>query len=1081
MAVVGSAYVVVRAINTKVLPDIQKGLAGVPKLGQQAGAQLGQGISEGLGRSAFRAFNRLGKRLEASRVQFRRLNNAARFLGPAITGLAGIIGALGGGLIVLASAAAQASRALIVIPASFGALIQALGTTRFLLGGVSEAFQAKIQAQEQSGAANRAEEAALRRLNDAREDLKRLIEEEAPEELARARERAADAARSAADALLGAQRTQRSYNDAQRDSLDAIADLNDAREEAKEKLQQLRFELEGAAIGESRARLEFEKARDSLQAVQDLPPNSRARQEAELAFAEAELNLRKAIDNNADLKKEEDAATKAGVEGADEVVAAKRALADAQQREADLAIDTAKAFERAARAQEDAAQAAADAAAGGKVQQELNRRIEEARERVRLAEQAFQDAAAGGANALAEAYGKISEEGQEFVDTLDRVRKKLIDLRNESSGPLFIGLTSALETFEGALPALQPLIEETGAVVGNFADKLSTALFTGEGFDTLQSVFGNNNELLEDLGDTAVNLALALLEVLDAAEPIISAFGEWASSASAQLLANLRDDADGLQDRFQAAADRFGQIVDVVGTFFQALGVLGGVINQEGGAADTLLGGLQERANNFLTTLTEGAEDGSLNELFQGLSENFLLLFDAVSEIGGALLEIGASQGITDLLSSLTGEDGIIQKFKEIGLSLTEGPDSAVAGLAQVLDGVVTLIANLTESGAIEVFFETLTDILGVVNDITGSEAFQNILEAIGPLIAKIAAFGFAWRSVKFLLEALGGIFFTFILNPLVRILTIGALLGGAKGIGGGFLKAIGTALRFAGIIGAIIGIFIVLYANSEAFRTSIGALFGAIGAAIKGAIDNVNSTIQEVFPKFQGLGDLASTIFGGIGDFLSGTLIPIIGAVLSGAIGAIGGIIAGLVRFFGSFKKLFGAIGSYFQGIMALFKGDFEGAIGFFGDALKGFRDFFFELFKALVSPVVGLFNGIIDAWNNTAGKFSVKIPDWVPFIGGNEYTLKPIPRIKLAEGGIIPATPGGVLATIGEAGRPERVEPLDPDGLSRRDKAIIDRLSGGGAGATINVYPSEGMNERELADLVSRKLAYQMRKGAV
>jgi hypothetical protein len=36
------------------------------------------------------------------------------------------------------------------------------------------------------------------------------------------------------------------------------------------------------------------------------------------------------------------------------------------------------------------------------------------------------------------------------------------------------------------------------------------------------------------------------------------------------------------------------------------------------------------------------------------------------------------------------------------------------------------------------------------------------------------------------------------------------------------------------------------------------------------------------------------------------------------------------------------------------------------------------------------------------------------------------------------------------------------------------------GGSGTTINVYPSAGMNERELANLVSKQLAYQMRKGA-
>ena len=85
------------------------------------------------------------------------------------------------------------------------------------------------------------------------------------------------------------------------------------------------------------------------------------------------------------------------------------------------------------------------------------------------------------------------------------------------------------------------------------------------------------------------------------------------------------------------------------------------------------------------------------------------------------------------------------------------------------------------------------------------------------------------------------------------------------------------------------------------------------------------------------------------------------------------------------------------------------------------------------------------------------------------------------MALGGTVLPSPGGLLARIGEAGRAERVEPLDPDGLSKRDKAMIQLLSGGaGSGVTVNVYPSAGMNERELASVVSRQLALQFRTGA-
>jgi hypothetical protein len=244
----------------------------------------------------------------------------------------------------------NASRSLIVLPAILGAVAQAAIALRLALKGVGEAFQAGIQAQDAAADSLKAQEAAARRLRDARLALKRLLEEEKPEALAEARERAVRAEEAAADALLSSERAQRTYNESQRRTLKALDNLNKARDNAREKIQQLRFELEGGAISEKKARLEFEKARDSLQRVQDLPPNSRARQEAELAFAEADLNLRKAIDRNSDLKKEEEAATRAGVEGSQEVVDAKQDIIDAQQAETDAGIEAAKAVRDAARA-----------------------------------------------------------------------------------------------------------------------------------------------------------------------------------------------------------------------------------------------------------------------------------------------------------------------------------------------------------------------------------------------------------------------------------------------------------------------------------------------------------------------------------------------------------------------------------------------------------------------------------------------------------------------------------------------------------------------------------------------------------
>lgn len=1079
MAVVGEAYVVVRAVTNRVLPDIQRSLNGVKEVGRKSGSELSEGLMSAFGPDKLAKFDELSEKFEESRVKLRRFSTLFRFLAPTIVGVVGAIGAVIGGLTVFVAAVGNAARGSIVFGASLMALITALVTARGLFGGIADAYKAKINAQKASGKSNAAEEAALKRLEKARIKLKRLIEEEAPEALAAARERAADAARSAADAILGAERAQRSYNDAQKAAFDALEDLNGARDRAREKLQQLRFELEGAAIGEKRARLEFEKARDSLQAVQDLPPNSRARQEAELAFAQAELNLRKAIDSNSDLKKEEDAATRAGVEGSKDVVDAKDALAKAQQREADLAIDTARAFESAARAQRDAQRAASDAAAGGRVERELNRRIADAREAVIDAERDLANARknAAGNNALADAYKNLNAAGITVVETLARLQKLFIELRKETSTPFLTLVNSALLILEANLFNFAPLIEETGRIVGQLALNFAKAFLEGEGADRLRNVWSTNNILLERLGNTALNLAQAFLIVLQVAQPLIDAFGRWAESKSASFLADLNDDTSELSKTFENVQRNVSLLGQLFGKLGEAFGIIGEEINKEGGAAQILLEGLVERATNWVTTLTGLADSGELSDLFTTLSENFLLILDIIGSLIGAFIELGASPGMKPFLESI---QNIVDALSEVGEEIGE-EGGALEKFGEFLELLVDSALATFSAEAVMTFFKTLNDILGPVVTFLESDAFVAFFDQVAPIIAQAAAVGFAWRAAKFAIEAFLG---TILLIATPIALVVSKLTGFGAALaspGMTMAKAIPMMLRFLGIVGLVVGVLIGIWTNSEAFRTSIMALFESVMAVFKGAFDDIDRAVQQVFPQFSGSLELISAIFKGIGDFLSVTLIPLIGFLIGRAVGLISGLVQRFIYGFGAIKNLLGAFKDFFVGIFKFITGDFEGGFKMMESAIEKFKQFFIMAFKALIAPVAGMFNGIVDAWNNTAGKFVINIPTWVPFIGGQQFSLPKLPRIMLAKGGIVPATRGGMLATIGEAGRPERVEPLDPDGLSKRDKAMIDKLSSSGVGSTINVYPSQGMDERELAELVSRKLAYQMRRGSI
>jgi len=87
--------------------------------------------------------------------------------------------------------------------------------------------------------------------------------------------------------------------------------------ELREELQQLAFAAESAALAEQDAALGLEKARETLARVQNLPPDNRARREAELAYQQAELKYRQAKDKNKDTQDELNNPKKSGSAAAD--------------------------------------------------------------------------------------------------------------------------------------------------------------------------------------------------------------------------------------------------------------------------------------------------------------------------------------------------------------------------------------------------------------------------------------------------------------------------------------------------------------------------------------------------------------------------------------------------------------------------------------------------------------------------------------------------------------------------------------------------------------------------------------------
>lgn len=80
-----------------------------------------------------------------------------------------------------------------------------------------------------------------------------------------------------------------------------------------------------------------------------------------------------------------------------------------------------------------------------------------------------------------------------------------------------------------------------------------------------------------------------------------------------------------------------------------------------------------------------------------------------------------------------------------------------------------------------------------------------------------------------------------------------------------------------------------------------------------------------------------------------------------------------------------------------------------------------------------------------------------------------------QFARGGTVSASPGGIAAVVGEGRNDERIEPLDSQGMSKRDRALIEQIVntmlgvGQGGGTTVRVQ----LGERELSDFTSEVIA--------
>lgn len=580
--------------------------------------------------------------------------------------------------------------------------------------------------------------------------------------------------------------------------------------------------------------------------------------------------------------------------------------------------------------------------------------------------------------ALDETNEALKEQGNVSIETAEKLKKieeageKVSDVGKKMSigvtAPIVAAGAAGLAAFSEVDEALDTIITKTGAT-GDVADSLATSFenvgsnthlelqTVGEAIGEVNTQFGFMDKKLED--STNYILQFAEINGTDVSQSAIYA----RQAIEAYDLSY--DDLNKVLDVTTKTSQNTGQAVD---SLFDSAIKGAPQIKQLGlsfGEGVTLMGQFEQAGidgNAALSSLSKAtvnyAKDGK--SLSEGLGELQDKIMNASSETDAinAAAEVFGTKGGPRMADAIRRGTLNLEDLAKIASESDgavgetfEATLDPIDKSNQAMNNAKLALADVGESVQISLlpFFEMAIDALKSFKGWWDS-LDQGTKNWIITIAGIIAAVGPV-------LVVLG-----MLMSSVTKIATGIRVLQGVWSGMTALLAANPFVLVIAGIALLIAGL-VLAYNKVEWFRNGVNAFF-------------------------RGVSDVAVEVF----NFMAGYMSNIFG-----------GIIQNFQNFFDAGKRIFTGFIDFITGI---FTGDWErawnGVVNIFGGIFDGIA----AMAKAPFNGMIGLINAFLGGLNN------IKIPKWVPGVGGKSFSISTLPY--LADGGHVL----NGQAIVGEAG---------------------------------------------------------------